>query len=96
MRSVNNSLRAICFGCAILATSGPVIDGFGVLSEPLQPAMAFKKLGGANKTGWASKFRAWCQEQSSNPQCAYANSLKSPKCVNTAVKNFKDACPPKD
>jgi hypothetical protein len=87
MRSVSKSLRTICLGLFILAATGPVIDG--------QPAMAMKLLGGADKIGWARKHRAWCKEHEANAQCSYVNSLKSPKCVNAAIKNYKDACPAK-
>ena len=95
MRSIKKSLRTICLGLAILAATGPVIDGLGVISEPLQPAMAMKKLGGADKIGWARKYRAWCKEHEGDAQCTYVNSLKSPKCVNATIKNYKDACPAK-
>ena len=95
MRPITKSLRIICLGFALLAMSGPVIDSLAITTEPLNAAYAFKKLGGADKIGWARKFRAWCKQHEGHPQCGYVNSLVSARCVNTDVKNLKDACPPK-
>jgi hypothetical protein len=95
MRIIKNPLRAICLGLALLAASGPAIDGLGITAQPIDAAFAFKKLGGADKIGWARKFRAWCKDHEGNGQCSYVNSLKVPKCVNSDVKNFKGACPAK-
>jgi len=92
VRLITNSFRTICLGIALLAASGPAIDGLGITSQPIDAAFAFKKLGGADKIGWARKFRAWCKEHKEHPQCSYVNSLVSSKCVETDVKNLKDAC----
>lgn len=93
MSSLAKSLRIVVLGVGLLAVSGPAIDHLGLTTEPLDAAYAFKLLGGADKIGWARKFRAWCKEHKGNQQCSYVNSLVSAKCVKTGVKNFKDACP---
>ncbi len=95
MHAFARSFRITLLGIALLAASGPAIDGLGFMPQPLDAAYAFKKLGGADKIGWARKFRTWCKENEANGQCSYVNSLKSPKCVNAAIKNFKGACPAK-
>lgn len=95
MRPITKSFRVIVLGFALLAMSGPVIDSLAITAEPLNAAYAFKKLGGADKIGWARKFRAWCKENEGHPQCGYVNSLASAKCVHTDIKNLKDACRPR-
>ena len=95
MYPIAKSLRIIALGATLLAASGPVIDSLGISPTPFNAAYAFKLLGGADKIGWARKFRAWCKQHDGHPQCGYVNSLVSPKCVRSDVKNFKDACPRK-
>jgi len=92
MRPVTKSLRVIALGIALLAASGPVVNGLGIATKPISAAYAFKKLGGADKIGWARKFRSWCKENAGRPQCDYVNSLVQPKCTHTRIRNFKDAC----
>ncbi|MFO0993254.1 MAG: hypothetical protein U1E67_15115 [Hyphomicrobiales bacterium] len=92
MYALKKTLRVAVLGICLLAASGPAIDHLGLTTEPFDAAYAFKKLGGADKIGWAKKFRAWCKENKTQPQCDYVNSLVSAKCVKTDVKNFKDAC----
>lgn len=92
MHAFAKSLRTAVLGIGLLAASGPVIDHLGLTIQPLDPAHAFKKLGGADKIGWARKFRAWCKEHKEHSQCNYVNSLVSAKCVKTDVKNLQGAC----
>ena len=92
MYDFTKSLRVVVLGIGLVAVSGPVIDHLGLTTEPLDAAYAFKLLGGADKIGWARKFRAWCKEHEGHPQCGYVNSLTEPKCVTTRIKNFKNAC----
>jgi hypothetical protein len=94
MLAVTKSLRATVLGVALLTASGPAIDHLGLTAEPLDAAYALKLLGGADKIGWARKFRAWCKQHDGHPQCGYVNSLLVPKCVKTDDKNFRDACRP--
>jgi hypothetical protein len=96
MYTFKKTLRAAVLGIGLLAASGPAIDHLGLTTEPLDAAYALKLLGGADKIGWARKFRAWCKEHHGHPQCGYVNSLVSPKCVKTDVRNFKGACRPGD
>ncbi|MBL8908572.1 MAG: hypothetical protein JNM20_18010 [Rhizobiales bacterium] len=92
MNTATNVIRGAALGCALLIACGPAIAGFSLI--PGQKGMTTSGRG-ADKIGWARKFRSWCKDHEGNPQCTYVNSLKSPKCVDTTVKNFKDACPGK-
>lgn len=94
MHAVTKSLRVLVLGTALLTASGPAIDSLGMLGAPINAAHAFKKLGGADKIGWARKFRAWCKQNGGHPQCGYVNSLASAKCVRTDIRNLKGACRP--
>lgn len=90
MYPITKSLRVIVLGMALLIACGPAIGG-----QDLYPGLkGITKTGrGADKIGWARKFRAWCKKHEGHPECDYVNSVVYPKCVNTRVKNFKDACP---
>ena len=88
MRPVTKSLHIIALGIALLAASGPAISYDGI---PAHKGIS-KNGRGADKIGWARKYRAWCKENADRPQCDYVDSVVSPKCVQAHVKNFKNAC----